>query len=69
MTHLPQVASYADRHFRIHKQLEAGRTHMKIRALDDQERIDEVARMLAGQEVTDLSRSHAQELIAVAGKA
>ena len=68
VTHLAQVASYADRHFRIRKEVEAGRTHMKIQTLDDGQRVDEVARMLAGQEVTDLSRSHAEELIAVAGK-
>lgn len=68
VTHLAQVASYANQHFRIRKEVAAGRTHMKIQALDGGQRVDEVARMLAGQEVTDLSRSHAEELIAVAGR-
>ncbi|MDH3743846.1 MAG: DNA repair protein RecN [Acidobacteriota bacterium] len=68
VTHLPQVASFAKRHFRIRKRVSGGRTLMKIHQLDEVGRIDEIARMLAGREVTDLSRSHAEELIAVAAK-
>ncbi len=69
VTHLPQVASYADRHFKVSKRVEGGRTHMEVGRLDDEGRVHEVARMLAGKEVTDLSRSHAEELITVAGRA
>ncbi len=68
VTHLPQVASFADRHFRIHKRVSSGRTLMSIERLDDEGRVDEIARMLAGREITDLSREHAEELIAVAAK-
>lgn len=68
VTHLPQVASFGDRHFKLSKRVEGGRTHMAVDRLDDESRVQEVARMLAGKEVTDLSRSHAEELIAVAGR-
>ena len=68
VTHLPQVASYGDQHFKVSKKVEAGRTHMAVESLDDDARVLEVARMLAGTEVTDLSRSHAEELITVAGQ-
>ncbi len=68
VTHLPQVASYADQHFKVSKRVERGRTHMAVGALDTEGRVLEIARMLAGKEVTDLSRSHAEELITVAGR-
>ncbi len=68
VTHLPQVASYADQHFKVSKRVERGRTHMAVGSLDPEGRVLEVARMLAGKEVTDLSRSHAEELITVAGR-
>ncbi len=68
VTHLPQVASYADQHFKVSKRIERGRTHMAVGSLDPEGRVLEVARMLAGKEVTELSRSHAEELITVAGR-
>jgi DNA repair protein RecN (Recombination protein N) len=64
VTHLPQVASHADLHFRVSKRVEAGRTLVAVEELRRTGRVDEVARMLAGSEVTPLSRSHAEELIA-----
>ena len=63
VTHLPQVASCADLHFKVSKQVSRGRTHTRLNRLEDAGRIEEVARMLAGAEVTELSRSHARELI------
>ncbi len=68
VTHLPQVASHADRHFRVSKRVAGGRTRTAVERLDETGRIEEVARMLAGRKVTPLSRSHAEELIAVAGR-
>jgi DNA repair protein RecN (Recombination protein N) len=68
VTHLPQVASHADLHFRVSKQVDGGRTSVQVEALDAATRVDEVARMLAGKKVTDLSLSHAQELIAGAAR-
>jgi DNA repair protein RecN (Recombination protein N) len=64
VTHLPQVASFGDRHLRIRKRVAGERTEMSVEGLDEAGRIDEVARMLAGHRVTELSRSHARELIA-----
>jgi len=69
VTHLPQVASAADTHFKVEKNERRGRTFTEVRHLDPDERVEEVARMLAGTRVTDLSRSHARELIAGAARA
>lgn len=68
VTHLPQVASHADRHYRVRKEVSDGRTRTRVETLSDDGRVAEVARMLAGSEVTDLSRTHAQELIAGASR-
>jgi DNA repair protein RecN (Recombination protein N) len=67
VTHLPQVASHGHRHYRIHKSSRGGRTRIAVESLEQQARIEEVARMLAGEKVTKLSRSHAEELLAGAG--
>jgi len=53
ITHLPQIASKADEHFRVHKSLQNNRTVTEITLLDDNSRIHELARMLAGESVTD----------------
>jgi DNA repair protein RecN (Recombination protein N) len=63
VTHLPQVASHADVHFKVSKQVKAGRTYTAVEPLTPQRRIEEVARMLAGSAITELSLSHARELI------
>jgi DNA repair protein RecN (Recombination protein N) len=64
VTHLPQVASCADHHFKVSKRVAAGRTSVAVEPLEPEARVEEVARMLAGAEITPLSLSHAQELIA-----
>jgi DNA repair protein RecN (Recombination protein N) len=66
VTHLPQVASHADRHFKVAKRVIRGRTCTWVDFLDPPARTEEVARMLGGKKVTALSRSHAEELIAAA---
>jgi DNA repair protein RecN (Recombination protein N) len=68
VTHLPQVASHADLHFKVEKRVREGRTQVAVLPLAPEERVTEVARMLAGKEVTALSRSHAEELIAGAAR-
>ncbi|HYG61303.1 MAG TPA: DNA repair protein RecN, partial [Thermoanaerobaculia bacterium] len=68
VTHLPQVASHADLHFRVSKHVDGGRTRVRVETLEEGARVEEVARMLAGQEVTQLSLSHAQELITGAAR-
>jgi DNA repair protein RecN (Recombination protein N) len=64
VTHLPQVASFADHHFRTTKRVADGRTFVSLESLAGETRVEEVARMLAGKQVTDLSRDHARELLA-----
>jgi DNA repair protein RecN (Recombination protein N) len=66
VTHLPQVASHADVHFKVSKRVREGRTQVEVEPLSPAARVEEVARMLAGKEVTALSLSHAEELIASA---
>lgn len=61
ITHLPQVASKGDTHFKVYKDVEDGRT--RIRLLTRQERIEEIAAMLSGSSVTDAAREQARELI------
>jgi DNA repair protein RecN (Recombination protein N) len=66
VTHLPQVAAYADRHLVVVKSDDGAVTESGVRALDDDERVAELARMLAGQEESASARAHAQELRAAA---
>jgi DNA repair protein RecN (Recombination protein N) len=64
VTHLPQIAAFADQHFVIEKREGDGRTKTQIRLLDDRARTREVARMLSGSKVTDTSLQHAGQMIA-----
>ncbi len=64
ITHLPQIAAAADTHFQIEKRVEAGRTRTTVARLDDEARIEEIARMLGGSAVTDGIRVSARELLA-----
>lgn len=64
VTHQPQVASQADRHFLIEKLMGKNRTSVAIRELDKDERIEEVARMLAGETITNAARENAREMLA-----
>lgn len=63
ITHLPQIACFANRHFLVSKQEGAERTKTAIHCLNDPERLDEIARMLAGVELTDKARQHAREML------
>ena len=64
VTHLPQIASFADQHLVVEKHESAGRTRMQVRVLDDAARTHEVARMLSGATVTETSLQHAAQMIA-----
>lgn len=66
ITHLPQVAAWASRHIKVEKQVVAGRTVTVVTELDAEGRVDELARMLAGEKVSAAARKHAAELIAQA---
>ncbi len=63
VTHLPQIACYADHHLRTEKRVEDGRTLTSLTVLGKEERVREIARMLGGETVTDTSLQHALELI------
>ena len=63
VTHLPQVAAVAISHFRIEKVLEEGRATTRVAVLESGEREAEVARMLAGGELTESARAHARVLL------
>jgi DNA repair protein RecN (Recombination protein N) len=63
VTHLPQIASMADSHFVVRKRVERGRTITDVRPLADAERVEEVARMLGGETVTETARRHAREMV------
>ena len=63
ITHLPQIAAFADQHFLIEKTELKGRTQTNIREMTDEERVREVARMLSGATLTETSLRHAENLI------
>ncbi len=63
ITHLPQVAALGQHHLRVSKSLVNGQTLSNISALNDAQRIEEIARMLGGLEITDTTRKHATEML------
>jgi DNA repair protein RecN (Recombination protein N) len=66
VTHLPQIAAHADRHFTVEKHSAEGTTSTHVRLLDDAGRVGELSRMLAGMEGSGLAQAHAEELLAAA---
>lgn len=67
VTHLPQIATFADHHYVIEKKAWGGRTRTSIRVVIGEERTEEVARMLSGATLTDTSRKHAEQMIKANG--
>lgn len=63
VTHLPQIAAFADQHFLIEKKEQSGRTKTSVRLLEDKDRTEEIARMLSGAKLTDTSLKHAEQMI------
>lgn len=63
VTHLPQIACYADTHFTVRKEQKGGRTITRVAKLVKDEIIDEIARMLGGVKITEKTRAHAKEMI------
>ncbi len=63
ITHLPQVAAFADSHFRVEKRVAGGRTSTAVALLGEEERVAEMARMLGGVKVTETTLEHAREMI------
>jgi DNA repair protein RecN (Recombination protein N) len=63
ITHLPQIAAYADTHFAIDKRVDRGRTRTTVRRLGESGRVDELARMLGGEAISDGLRASAREML------
>ena len=69
ITHLPQIAAFADQHFLIEKGESGGRTHTGVRRMKREERVEEIARMLSGANLTESSRRHAEQMLSSTGPA
>ena len=69
VTHLPQVASQAHGHLAVSKGANGSMTSVRVRTVTGDERTEEIARMLAGANVTDRSRAHAREMLDAARQA
>src|SRR5208283_4642778 len=67
VTHLPQIATFADHHYVIEKRETAGRAKTTVRQITGEERTEEVARMLSGAKLTETSRKHAEQMIRANG--
>ena len=63
ITHLPQSAVFADRHFTVSKKVSGGRTRTEIREVDGRDRVAEIERMLGGEKITSVTKKHAEELL------
>ncbi|MDN6164283.1 MAG: DNA repair protein RecN [Tetragenococcus halophilus] len=68
ITHLPQVAAAGDYQYLISKEVQSGRTKTTVQEIDTTERVQEIARMLSGAEITDLTMENAKEMLTQAGK-
>src|SRR6267378_776883 len=67
VTHLPQIATFADHHYLIEKREAGGRAKTTVRQITGEERTEEVARMLSGAKLTETSRKHAEQMIRANG--
>ncbi len=63
VTHLPQIATFADNHYLIEKKAVGGRTRTTVHLIIGEERTEEVARMLSGARLTEASRKHAEQML------
>jgi DNA repair protein RecN (Recombination protein N) len=68
ITHLQQIASCGDSHFRVYKTGKGRRTVTEVKRLSQKERVEEIARMISGEEITDLSLKHARQLLSEASE-
>lgn len=68
VTHLPQVACMADAHYVVQKEVQSDQTFTEVKELDEEARVQELARMLGGVEVTETTEDHAKEMLAMAAR-
>ena len=69
ITHLPKIASFADSHFKVIKEIINGRTITKVRLVDPKERVEELSEMMSGEKNNDISVNHAADMLANAREA
>ncbi|MCA1638515.1 MAG: DNA repair protein RecN, partial [Acidobacteria bacterium] len=67
VTHQPQIASLADQHFLVEKEVAGKKTKVSVRELSESEKVEEIARMLTGKQITETARRHAREMLDVRG--
>jgi DNA repair protein RecN (Recombination protein N) len=65
ITHLPQIAVFAGKHLTVEKEVVKGRTHSRVAAVEGEERVRELARLLSGK-ATEVGLEHARELLSAA---
>ena len=68
VTHLPQIAAMGDHHLRISKSVRDGRSYTDVSPMDRAHRVDEIARLLSGEQISEAARRNAEELLAAAGQ-
>ena len=68
ITHLPQIACFANQHFNVSKAARKGRTLTEVARLDEQERLQEIARMLGGRKITEATTAHARDMLEQAAR-
>ncbi len=68
ITHLPQIAAMADCHYEIAKSVDKGKTVTRIHALDEEQMVEELARLLGGARITDAVRENAREMKKLAAR-
>ncbi len=66
ITHLPQIASFANRHIKVSKTVLKGKTRVEYRMLEGDERVSELAQMMSGEKETKISKAHAEEMLKIA---
>jgi DNA repair protein RecN (Recombination protein N) len=69
ITHLPQIACYADQHLTVRKQIVDDQTRTSVRTVEGDERLEEIAEMIGGERVTETTRAQARELLSTAQEA
>jgi DNA repair protein RecN (Recombination protein N) len=67
VTHLPQIATFADHHYLIEKKATGGRTRTTVHPITGTERTEEVARMLSGAKLSETSLKHAEQMLKING--
>lgn len=68
ITHLPQIASFADRHFKVRKRVSKGKTEVDYCLLEGEEKVRELAQMMSGEKETEISKVHAKEMLKMASE-